>query len=157
MKTNGKFLEKLLYKNIPITKKMGLKVLRYSENEIEIKAPLSKNKNDKNTGFAGSIFSIAALSGWGLLTLKFMQEKIDAAVVMFNTEISFKKPVTTDFKAICKIENIEIWNNFKNRVIRKKSGKITLNISVLGNNDTNELKASLKAEYFAYKNDFSIE
>ena len=130
---------------------MKLRVIKYSENEIEIKMPLAKNKNDKNTGFAGSVFSAAALSGWGLLTLKFMQEKVDATVVMHNTNVSFIKPVTSDFKAVCKIEDIERWNNFKNRVISKKNGKIELNIYVYNNESGKEQRAVLKAEYFAWK------
>lgn len=50
-----------LHREIPITAAMGLQVTRLDAQSIELRAPLSLNHNDKNTGLP------AASSRWRCL------------------------------------------------------------------------------------------
>ena len=152
MNSKMNFLQNLFNDKIPVTKHLGLKVNHYDEKGLVIKAPLDDNKNDKNTAFAGSLYSVSALAGWGFLTLKFREANVNATVVMSKADVSFNKPVTDDFQAVCNLEDMEIWEKLKNRVVRKKNGKIILPINIYHQDDPKEPKATITAEYFAWLN-----
>ena len=90
-----------LFNAIPITQKMGLRLVRYDHEGLVISAPLAENVNDKQTAFAGSLATVVTLSGWALITLLLQDAGIDANVVIARSEIDYKKPVTQDFQATC--------------------------------------------------------
>jgi thioesterase domain-containing protein len=67
---------------------------------VTLSAPLAANLNDKGTGFAGSLFSVAALAGWALVTRWCATESVDAEVVLQSSSARFLAPARTDFRAI---------------------------------------------------------
>ena len=67
---------------------------------VTIAAPLEANLNDKGTGFAGSLYSVAALAGWALLMRWCAAESLDAEVVLQGSTARFLAPARTDFRAI---------------------------------------------------------
>jgi thioesterase domain-containing protein len=67
---------------------------------VTISAPLAANLNDKGTGFAGSLFSVAALAGWALVTRWCAVESVDAEVVLQSSSARFLTPARADFRAI---------------------------------------------------------
>jgi thioesterase domain-containing protein len=64
-------LQKILYSEIPLTKAIGIEVCEFTGLSLTLKAPLEKNINHKCTAFGGSLYSVAVLSGWGLIYLLF--------------------------------------------------------------------------------------
>lgn len=142
-----KSLQQRIYNKIPITKHIGFKIDNYEETSITASAPLEVNKNDKGTGFAGSLYSVLALSGWAFVTQKLEDEKIDAEAVVYSGNITYHKPVTNNFTAICTLPSIDEWLAFKERLMKRKNAKIVLPIKILHND---ELKVSFTGEYFAW-------
>ncbi|HXZ58687.1 MAG TPA: YiiD C-terminal domain-containing protein [Steroidobacteraceae bacterium] len=67
---------------------------------VTLSAPLAANLNDKGTGFAGSLFSVAALAGWALVTRWCATESVDAEVVLQSSSARFLAPARADFRAI---------------------------------------------------------
>jgi thioesterase domain-containing protein len=67
---------------------------------VTLAAPLAANLNDKGTGFAGSLFSVAALAGWALITRWCAREPVDAEVVLQSSTARFLAPARADFRAI---------------------------------------------------------
>lgn len=67
---------------------------------VTISAPLESNLNDKGTGFAGSLFSVAALAGWALVTRWCATEPIEAEVVLQSSTARFLAPARADFRAL---------------------------------------------------------
>ena len=65
-----------------------------------ISAPLEANLNDKGTGFAGSLFSVAALAGWALVMRWCATERLDAEVVLQSSTARFLAPARADFRAL---------------------------------------------------------
>lgn len=61
---------------------------------IEVSAPLAPNVNIHGTGFAGSIYSVAVLTGWALCTHILEEQGIDADLVVARAEIRYRAPVT---------------------------------------------------------------
>lgn len=145
---NIQYLEQLIKTEIPVTNHFNFKIDDYNNNLLIISAPLNQNKNDKGIAFAGSIYSIAALAGWGLLTLKFKEEKINAKTAIYKGNIIYKKPVENDFISKCSISDIE-WDKLKNDVLENSTGKINLNIEIHEKNK-NQIPANLEAKFYAW-------
>lgn len=145
---NRQYLENLIKTEIPVTNHFNFKIEEYENNFIKISAPLDQNKNDKGIGFAGSIFSIAALAGWGLLTLKFKEENINTKVALYRGNIVYKKPIRDDFISRCKISDEE-WLKLKKNVLDNSTGKIILKIGIY-EKEKDLLLAELEAKYYAW-------
>lgn len=56
-------------KHIPISDKMGIKIQQYTGYQFQCCAQLNPNLNPHNTLFAGSAFTLATLTGWGMAWL----------------------------------------------------------------------------------------
>jgi len=67
---------------------------------LTISAPLAANLNDKGTGFAGSLFSVAALAGWALVMRWCAAESVEAEVVLQSSTARFLAPARADFRAL---------------------------------------------------------
>jgi thioesterase domain-containing protein len=67
---------------------------------VTISAPLVSNLNDKGTGFAGSLFSVAALAGWALVMRWCAAESLEAEVVLQSSTARFLAPARADFRAL---------------------------------------------------------
>jgi len=94
-------LQQTLAQDIPITQHMGITVEGYDEKGLILKAPLAGNTNPKGTAFAGSINALLTLAGWGLIWLILKELDVVGDVVIQNSSISYLRPVTGDFAAVC--------------------------------------------------------
>jgi thioesterase domain-containing protein len=95
-------LNRRLREQIPLTRHMDLRITRVDEGGLRLDAPLAPNVNDKGTGFAGSLATLATLAGWALATLLAEQATgtpCEAAV--FESELRYVRPVRGDFHAVC--------------------------------------------------------
>ncbi len=142
------YLENLIKTQIPITNHFNFQIEEYENNSIKLSAPLNQNKNDKGMGFAGSIFSIAVLSGWGLLTLKFKEENINPKIALYKGNIVYKKPIQNDFISQCMISEEE-WLKLKNHVLDNSTGKIKLKIAIY-EAGKDQILAEMEAKFYAW-------
>jgi thioesterase domain-containing protein len=86
---------------------MGIKIYQYTGRTIETRASLNKNINIHGTMFAGSIFSLATLTGWGMLHLQLKQKGLQGDIVLGDGNIHYHKPITMQPRAVCNIEAVE--------------------------------------------------
>jgi thioesterase domain-containing protein len=100
-------LQRTWHEQIPITEHMGIKLYQYTERTIETRASLNKNVNLHGSMFAGSIFSQATLTGWGMIFLQLKQKGLEGEIVLGDGNIHYHKPVTMKPRAICNIENFK--------------------------------------------------
>lgn len=138
------FLQKNLINKIPLSHAMGIQVVQASETEVILSAPLDGNTNHQGTGFGGSIYSVAVLSGWGLLTAWLKHENIDAYVVIKTATIDYRRPVTGDFKARCCFTSEGDLVRMRKTMLSKGRGRIHLEAKV---ELAGEVCASLSGEY----------
>ncbi len=96
-------LEETFRSKIPITKAMGIRVLRYDGASLELGAPLEPNVNDKGTAFGGSLFSLLVLAGWGLIHLRLREEGIPGDVMIHESSVTYSSPVTDDWQVRCEL------------------------------------------------------
>ena len=87
-------LQQFLLTEIPLARCMALEVEALSGSAIRLAAPLEPNRNDKGTGFGGSIASLMTLAGWSLLHQHLATGQPPAALMIHTSELRYQAPVT---------------------------------------------------------------
>lgn len=100
-------LQRTWHEQIPITEHMGIQLYQYTEDALETRASLNKNINLHGSMFAGSIYSLATLTGWGMIFLQLKQKGLSGEIVLGDGAIHYHKPITMRPKAICKLKTVE--------------------------------------------------
>jgi thioesterase domain-containing protein len=108
---------------------MGLRVEGYDGEQLVVASPLKPNVNVHGTGFAGSLYGLAALAGWGLVHLKLEDDAIAGQIVLAKAQVSYSKPVRDDFQATCRVTD-EVYAQFKEILLRRGRAKIELDVEV---------------------------
>ncbi len=121
-------LQKIWYDTIPISEQMGIQLYQFSGKTLETRASLNKNINLHGTMFAGSIFSLATLTGWGMIYLKLKEKSLAGEIVLGDGDIHYHKPITMQPRALCNIETLE--GKF-DRLERNKKAAIKLQVDIL--------------------------
>ncbi|MCU7554531.1 bifunctional GNAT family N-acetyltransferase/hotdog fold thioesterase [Alteromonas sp. ASW11-19] len=127
---------------IPITEHMGIKLHQYTGRTLETRASLNKNINVHGTMFAGSIFSLATLTGWGMLYLQLKERQLDGDIVLGDGDIHYHKPITMKPRAVCNIESLS--GKYALLEKRKKS-RFTIHVEIL---DDDKPVAEFKGVYY---------
>lgn len=143
-----KKLEKFLKKQIPLLKAMKLEVKEYSGLKLALKAPLKPNKNDKNTGFAGSIYTLSVITGWSLLFLKLKEAGLSTDIVIHTMSGIYMAPVEGDFYAEVSLPAMLLWEDFLKKIKAGHKAKIPLEIRLISDR---EEKFALNAQFVAWK------
>ncbi|MGO4998737.1 bifunctional GNAT family N-acetyltransferase/hotdog fold thioesterase [Oceanisphaera sp. W20_SRM_FM3] len=86
-------LQREWHKRIPITEKMGIKIIQYTGSRFKTKANLTANLNLHDSMFAGSIYSQCVLTGWGLIWLQMQEFGLTGDIVQGSGDIKYHKPV----------------------------------------------------------------
>ncbi len=123
-----KELQSTWHETIPISEQMGIKLYQYTGRTLETRASLNKNINLHGTMFAGSIFSLATLTGWGMIFLQLRQLELKGEIVLGDGNIHYHKPVSRAPRATCHVESIK--GKFE-LLARGKKSRITLQVSIL--------------------------
>lgn len=119
-------LEETYHSKIPISKHMGIKVKDYNGTRLTIVAPLSNNINHQNSAFGGSLFSLAALAGWGLLQLKMAEENLDCNTVIAGGDVEYMAPIFADFSCECSIPEKAVYDVFLEKLHKKSRASLQL-------------------------------
>ena len=78
---------------IPLTAQMGITVDDYTGELLRVSAPVTPNVNLHGGMFAGSLYAMGCLTGWGLLYLMLKERHINARIMLVNGEIRYVNPV----------------------------------------------------------------
>lgn len=114
---------------------MGLRVTRLDDSSVEILAPLALNGNDKGTGFAGSLFTVAVLTGWSQAMLLLRDADLAGQVVISDTQVRYLKPATADFSAHSAVPPGEILQPFYRHLEARGRARLPLSIEVMSGDD----------------------
>lgn len=77
----------------------SLGISRLSDEPGHLSLPLSKNTNDKATAFAGSIFSLAALSGYDTAYERKGEKSLQGDLFLLSSRIVYREPGLSDLVA----------------------------------------------------------
>ena len=100
-------LEQKIRTAIPLSEAMQFSIKSLSLDEIQVVAPLEPNINIHGTGFAGSIYSVAVLTGWALCTHIMDEFRIVGDLVVAKAAIDYRAPITSDLKCHCRVSEAQ--------------------------------------------------
>jgi thioesterase domain-containing protein len=86
-------LQSTWHKTIPMSKAMNLAIGFYDQQTFITTCDENFNKNLHNTMFAGSIYTLATLTGWGWVYLLIQQKNLDGNIVLADANIRYHRPV----------------------------------------------------------------
>jgi len=100
---------------------LNMSLIDCSDESASIKIKLDNNRNDKDTMFAGSIFSAMVLTGWLLAKQICHNDGFQYDVVVKGSKTLFARPVTSD--CVTRASLVK-------EVIRKANGNLAIKIVV---------------------------
>jgi len=127
-----KRLESILHREVPLTEQMGMRVEGHDGGELILHADFEPNINIHGTAFGGSLYSICAVTCWGMLHLKLEEEGIDAHSVLRQANIDYKQPVRGDIKARCRLLDDGAFSEFILRLKQGEKSRIELKAEIFG-------------------------
>ncbi len=122
-------LTRKIHNAIPLSDAMQFSIDHLDLDEIRVSAPLSPNINIHGTGFAGSLYSIAVLTGWALCTHIIDESGIDAELVVARAEIAYRAPVVSNIECSCSASE-EQRDEFLKAFRKRGKGRLVLDITV---------------------------
>ncbi len=125
-----KTLEQTLHTEVPLTEQMGMRVESHDDNELVLHADFAPNINIHGTAFGGSLYSLCAVTCWGMLHLKFDEAGVDAHSVIGQANIVYLKPVRGDIKASCRLPHDGSFEEFMRQLRMGERAKIELKAEI---------------------------
>jgi thioesterase domain-containing protein len=101
-------LQRTWHLEIPLSAAMGVEVVEFTNDRLVVRAPLAPNINVHGTAFAGSLYAIAALCGWGMTWLQLKTRHIDGSIVIADGHIHYAAPVQQEIVAACQFAGAEL-------------------------------------------------
>ena len=89
-------LRQTWHRTIPVSEFMQIAPLSFTDGELCVSAPLAPNINLHNTMFAGSIYTLMTLTGWGAVWLNQQLVGVAGDIVLADAHIRYLAPVTCD-------------------------------------------------------------
>jgi len=108
MKQSAAALQEIIHQAIPLSEAMGFHIIELTRSNIIVEGTLEANVNIHGTGFAGSIYSLATLSAWALVTHVLSEQAIEADLVIVSADIKYLTPVKGAIRCQCQLSNNQI-------------------------------------------------
>jgi thioesterase domain-containing protein len=89
------------HRDIPLAAAMAIGVESYDGVTLAARAPLTPNRNLHGTAFAGSLFSLCVLTGWGAAWLALRERGLPGVIVVADSRIQYRKAVSGDLVCRC--------------------------------------------------------
>ncbi|QYJ85913.1 thioesterase domain-containing protein [Shewanella mesophila] len=83
------------HQTIPVSEFMQICPESYLQHVFSVSAPLAPNINLHHTMFAGSIYTLMTLTGWGAVWLNQQLTGVKGDIVLANAHIRYLAPITT--------------------------------------------------------------
>ena len=112
---------------IPISDKMGIKINQYTGYQFECGAQLNPNLNPHNTMFAGSAFTLATLTGWGMTWLLMKERGLSGDIVLADSQIRYRHPVTQNPVASTSLDGI---SGDLDRLASGRKARIVIHVTI---------------------------
>jgi thioesterase domain-containing protein len=120
-------LQELWQYQIPISDKMGIKISQYTGYRFEVSALINANLNPSEFMFAGSIFTMATLAGWGFIWMLIKERKLEADIVLVDSHIRYVSPVKERPRAVVSVETLS--GDF-DRLAAGRKGRVIVEVNV---------------------------
>lgn len=99
-------LQQAWYHYIPLSEKMGVRISQYTGQRFITTMPHTGNQNLHDTVFAGSLFSLATLTGWGLIWLLLRERHLGGNIMLADAHVRYSNPVRGKPEAIADLSSL---------------------------------------------------
>lgn len=123
-------LQQAWYEHIPLSEKMGVRISQYTGQKFITTMPEIGNQNPHHTLFAGSLFSLATLTGWGLIWLLLRERQLGGTIILADAHIRYTTPVTGRPRAEADLGSL---SGDLDRLARGRKARVQLAVSLYGN------------------------
>jgi len=86
-------LQQIWHETIPMSKAMNLEISYYDAHKLITHCDADFNQNLHHTMFAGSIYTLATLTGWGWVYLQLQQAKLSGDIVLADANMRYHAPI----------------------------------------------------------------
>lgn len=117
-------LEAYLKQHIPLARAMRVGVRAVSAESVELLLPLVPNLNHRDSAFGASIAAAAILAAWSLVSLRLMQARLPARLVIQRHTLEYQRPITADFSARAQLAAPASWDPFVRTLERRGRARI---------------------------------
>ncbi|GAB4183554.1 MAG: hypothetical protein Tsb002_05800 [Wenzhouxiangellaceae bacterium] len=117
-------LEAYLYEHIPLCASMALKASITPQHELCLSAPLNPNRNDKGSGFGGSIAALLTIAGWSVIWIECQRQKVDCDLVIRQSQLRYHQPAYDELQACCAFPGPGEWQQFVDCLDRRGLARI---------------------------------
>jgi thioesterase domain-containing protein len=100
------------YRGMPPVAAMEVAIAGYDGQRLRLRAPLSRNINDKGCAFGGSLASLMTLAAWGTVTLRVQAAGMEADVFVADSQIRYVAPLYADLEAEAEGAPETDWHDF---------------------------------------------
>lgn len=97
-------LETLWHGDLPLAAAMDIRVASYDGTSLTLRAPLDRNRNPHATAFAGSLYGLCVLAGWGRIWLALRERGLQAHIVAADANIQYRRAVAEEIHCSCTAE-----------------------------------------------------
>jgi thioesterase domain-containing protein len=140
-------LQNTWHATIPMSKAMNLAIGHYDQKTLITSCDEGFNKNLHNTMFAGSIYTLATLTGWGWVYLLLQQENLNGNIVLADGNIRYHSPI--EGIAFAKT-GLLLSSGSVEELHNKKKVKLKVEVHVMSGE---KIAATFTGLYFALPND----
>jgi thioesterase domain-containing protein len=131
MMLSNEALETAIHADFPIARAMSLRVKEASISHVTLEAPLVANTNHESTAFGGSVYSLAVLSCWALVSQCLQEWEFDVDyVVVQDGHIDYTIPVAGDFEATSSWASEREAQKFRTMLAKKGVARASLTSTV---------------------------
>ncbi|QDX28426.1 fatty acid biosynthesis protein FabY [Dickeya poaceiphila] len=123
-------LQQAWYNHIPLSEKMGVRISQYTGQKFITTMPETGNQNPHHTLFAGSMFSLATLTGWGLIWLLLRERQLGGTIILADAHIRYSTPVTGRPSAVADLGSL---SGDLDRLARGRKARVKLQVELFGN------------------------
>lgn len=122
-------LQQAWYSHIPLSEKMGVRIQQYTGHKFITTMPETGNQNPHHTLFAGSLFSLATLTGWGLIWLLLRERHLGGTIVLADAHIRYSHAITGRPSAVAELGSLR---GDLDRLARGRKARVRLDVQLLG-------------------------
>lgn len=140
----GTHLDQVRHKlrsQVPLIAHMGVDLVSWDGASVIVEAPLAPNLNTHGTAFGGSLYNVAAMTGWSAVHLTLMDAGHRPSVWVAKGEIDYKAPVRGTLRGVATVTD-DSRQQLLEAYQTKGRAKITIDVLIReGDQDAVILKA----------------
>jgi thioesterase domain-containing protein len=112
-------LQRKWHDTIPLSKAMNIEICYYDQDELVTNCDENFNKNLHQTMFAGSIYTLATLTGWAWVYMQLQHQQLQGNIVLADGNIRYHQPIKGPAYAKTTVEHVS--GDLSKLVVAEKS------------------------------------